>query len=41
VLRTVLGPLLVGERGLPWAAPGGPYGRAESVLPVPSMPSLR
>ena len=41
VLRTVLGPLLVGERGLPWAAPGGPYGRAESVLPVPSMPSFR
>lgn len=41
VLRTVLGPLLIGERGLPWAAPGGPYGRAESPLPVPSMPSLR
>jgi LPS-assembly protein len=41
VLRTVLGPLLVGDRGLPWAAPGGPYGRAETTLPVPAMPSLR
>jgi LPS-assembly protein len=41
VLRNVLGPLLVGERGLPWAAPGGPYGRAESTLPVPSMPFFR
>jgi LPS-assembly protein len=41
VLRNVLGPLLVGDRGLPWAAPGGPYGRAETPLPVPSMPSLR
>jgi LPS-assembly protein len=38
VLRTVLGPLLVGDRGLPWAAPGGPYGRIENVLPTPSMP---
>ena len=28
VARTVLGPLLIGDRGLPWAAPGGPYGRA-------------
>ena len=38
VLRTVLGPLLVGDRGLPWAAPGGPYGRIEKALPTPSMP---
>ena len=38
VLRTVLGPLLVGDRGLPWAAPGGPYGRIENALPTPSMP---
>ena len=29
VLKTVLGPLLIGERGLPWAAPGGPYGRLQ------------
>jgi LPS-assembly protein len=26
VLRSILSPLLWGERGLPWAAPGGPYG---------------
>jgi LPS-assembly protein len=33
VLRSILSPLLYGERGLPWAAPGGPYGRQQSVLP--------
>ena len=27
VMRTILQPLLIGERGLPWASPGGPYGR--------------
>jgi LPS-assembly protein len=27
VMRAILEPLLIGERGLPWAAPGGPYGR--------------
>ncbi|MGC4098742.1 MAG: LPS assembly protein LptD [Nitrospira sp.] len=26
MMRTLLSPLLWGERGLPWAAPGGPYG---------------
>lgn len=26
LMRTLLSPLLWGERGLPWAAPGGPYG---------------
>ncbi|GKS65582.1 LPS-assembly protein LptD [Nitrospira sp.] len=26
VMRTLLSPLLWGERGLPWAVPGGPYG---------------
>lgn len=26
VLKSILGPLLIGERGLPWASPGGPYG---------------
>ncbi|MGZ8421816.1 MAG: hypothetical protein ACXW34_02880, partial [Nitrospira sp.] len=41
VARTVLGPLLVGDRGLPWAAPGGPYGRSENPLPVQSMPMGR
>ncbi len=32
VLKSILSPLLIGERGLPWAAPGGPYGR----LPPPA-----
>ncbi len=35
VVRTVLSPLVWGEKGLPWASPGGPYGRAESVPPQP------
>ena len=26
VLKSILGPLLIGERGLPWAVPGGHYG---------------
>jgi Organic solvent tolerance protein OstA len=38
VAQTILGPLLVGDRGLPWAAPGGPYGRSQNTLPVQSMP---
>jgi LPS-assembly protein len=29
VMRSILTPLLWGERGLPWAAPGGPYGRPQ------------
>ena len=37
VVKTVLGPLLWGERGLPWASPGGPYGRAETPLPRPGV----
>lgn len=41
VARTVLGPLLVGDRGLPWAAPGGPYGRSQNPLPLQSMPMGR
>ena len=41
VARTILGPLLVGDRGLPWAAPGGPYGRIQNALPVQSMPMGR
>jgi len=36
VLRTILGPLLIGERGLPWAAPGGPYGFPLSTIPPQS-----
>lgn len=41
VARTILGPLLVGDRGLPWAAPGGPYGRTTSGLPAQEMPMGR
>jgi LPS-assembly protein len=29
VVRQILSPLLWGERGLPWASPGGPYGRPQ------------
>jgi LPS-assembly protein len=28
VMRSILSPLLWGDRGLPWATPGGPYGRS-------------
>lgn len=41
VLRSILSPLLVGEKGLPWAAPGGPYGRPQSVMPQPEMGGSR
>jgi len=37
VVRSILSPLLIGEKGLPWAAPGGPYGRAQSTIPQPEM----
>ncbi len=37
VIRSILSPLLIGERGLPWAAPGGPYGRPQSAIPQPEM----
>jgi LPS-assembly protein len=33
VLKSILSPLLVGERGLPWSAPGGPYGRLPPLAP--------
>ncbi|CAI4031518.1 LPS-assembly protein LptD [Nitrospira tepida] len=29
VLKTILSPIMIGERGLPWAAVGGPYGRMQ------------
>jgi LPS-assembly protein len=29
VMRSILSPLLWGERGLPWYTPGGPYGRPQ------------
>jgi LPS-assembly protein len=37
VVRNILSPLLIGEKGLPWATPGGPYGRPQSTLPQPEM----
>ncbi|MGA6828536.1 LPS-assembly protein LptD [Nitrospira sp. NS4] len=30
VMRSILSPLLWGERGLPWASPTGPYGRPQA-----------
>jgi LPS-assembly protein len=35
VVRTILSPLVWGEKGLPWASPGGQYGRADSIPPQP------
>ena len=37
VVKSILSPLLIGERGLPWAVPGGPYGRPQSTMPQPEM----
>jgi LPS-assembly protein len=37
VVRNILGPLLIGEKGLPWATPGGPYGRPQSSIPPLEM----
>ncbi len=37
VVRSILSPLLIGEKGLPWAVPGGPYGRPQSAMPQPEM----
>lgn len=39
VLKSILSPLLIGERGLPWAAPGGHYGTRPPQDEAPS--SLR
>lgn len=43
VMKSILSPLLAGERGLPWAAPGGHYGRPQPVMPTagPSSPAGR
>ncbi|MGH7205730.1 MAG: LPS-assembly protein LptD [Nitrospiraceae bacterium] len=38
VMRSILEPLLIGERGLPWPAPGGPYGRRPPVSETPPGP---
>jgi LPS-assembly protein len=37
VVRTILSPLLIGEKGLPWASPGGPYGSPQTGMPQPGM----
>jgi len=36
VMRSILSPLLYGEKGLPWAGSGGPYGRPQSTIPPQS-----
>jgi LPS-assembly protein len=40
VVRSILSPLLIGEKGLPWAVPGGPYGRPQSDMPQPEMSGI-
>ena len=35
VVKSILNPLLWGERGLPWANPGGPYGVPQAGQPQP------
>ena len=37
MVRSILSPLLIGEKGLPWASPGGPYGSPQSVMPPSGM----
>jgi LPS-assembly protein len=37
VVRSILSPLLIGEKGLPWAVPGGPYGGPQPGIPQPGM----
>lgn len=39
VVRSILSPLLWGERGLPWASPGGPYGRPQQGLSTGGVPA--
>ena len=38
VIRSILSPLLWGERGLPWASPGGPYGRPQQSPSTGGVP---
>ena len=40
LVRNILSPLLIGEKGLPWSVPGGPYGRPQSDMPQPEMGGL-
>jgi LPS-assembly protein len=37
IIKNILSPLLIGEKGLPWAVPGGPYGRPHRSRPCPSL----
>jgi len=37
VLKSILNPLLWGERGLPWAGGGGSFGRAQTAQMPPSL----
>jgi len=39
VMRSILTPLLWGERGLPWYVPGGPYGRPQHVPSTGGVPT--
>jgi LPS-assembly protein len=39
VVKSILSPLLIGERGLPWAAPGGPYGMRPATPSAPPGPT--
>jgi len=37
VVKQILSPLTWGEQGLPWASPGGHYGRPETAQPQPRI----
>jgi len=41
VLRQLLSPLVWGDRGLPWAAPGGHYGREQRGPLVGGSPEIQ
>ncbi|MGH7251379.1 MAG: LPS assembly protein LptD, partial [Nitrospiraceae bacterium] len=38
VVKSILYPLLIGERGLPWTTPGGPYGMQPATPSAPPGP---
>jgi LPS-assembly protein len=37
VVKSILSPLTWGEKGMPWAQPGGHYGRVENAQPQPRV----
>ena len=39
VVRSILSPILWGERGLPWASPTGPYGRPQQEFTTIGVPA--